>query len=246
MAGFVFPKLRWLLVGAVAAGGWAATQEPVAKRAPPASQRAAISSPAPTSGRAERPVRSQPAASASTNAKQTRTDSPSPSPSPPSAPRPSALVTASIKKPDSPAAQEFYTVSRVRMREDASRQSRMLTWLEQGAMAKVLERSGKWRRVVVGGQAGWVHGDYLALPDPKAPRPNAPVEHQRTIAAAKPASSEPAKRPSLPSLFQSGKPARKAQTGDCQCPYDLMINGKQCGDNSAYKMRGRAKEACYL
>lgn len=117
----------------------------------------------------------------------------------------------------------------------------MLTWLEQGETAKVLEKSGKWRRVAVAGRTGWVHGDYLALPDPNAPRPKAPIA---AATAGQVLSGTP--RTILPGLFQAGRPARKPQTGDCQCPYDLMISGKQCGDRSAYVMRGRTKDACYL
>ena len=49
-----------------------------------------------------------------------------------------------------------------------------------GRAAAVLESSGEWRRVAVAGRKGWVHGDYLRLPDPDAPRP------QATVAAARP------------------------------------------------------------
>ncbi|WP_188130551.1 SH3 domain-containing protein [Neomesorhizobium albiziae] len=188
-------------------------------------------------------------------------------------PRPSKqLTTSSIKRPDKPVAQPYYTKSRVRLREAMGTNARVITWLEQGEQATVLESSGKWRRVTVAGRKGWVHGDYLQLPDPDAPRPQAPVAKtvpakavgpvpaakpkQPVVAArrekepglsAKPLESlAPAISKPLAGLLQSKRPARQAQRGDCQCPYDLMINGKECGDRSAYVMRGRANEQCYL
>lgn len=45
---------------------------------------------------------------------------------------------------------------------------------------------------------------------------------------------------------QSGRqPLRQPQGGDCQCPYDLMLDGSQCGEHSAYVMRGPSSAACY-
>jgi hypothetical protein len=48
-------------------------------------------------------------------------------------------------------------------------------------------------------------------------------------------------------LFGVGRrPLRAPQAGDCQCPYDLMINGSQCGERSAYSRRSRKNVQCYL
>ncbi len=263
MVGFVLPKLRWLVIGAVAAGGWAVTQEPVSKRQRPAERPAVARSVA--KERQNEPVRRAP---------QQRSVQASVAADRPQAaiaePRPSKLITSSIKRPDKPVAQPYYTKSRVRLREAMGTGARVIIWLEQGEQATVLESSGKWRRVAVAGRKGWVHGDYLQLPDPDAPRPQAPVA--KTVAAkavgpvpaakpkqpfvaakrekerglpAKPLESLAISKP-LAGLLQSKRPARQAQRGDCQCPYDLMINGKQCGDRSAYVMRGRANEQCYL
>jgi hypothetical protein len=228
MAGFVLPKLRWLVIGAVAAGAWAVTQEPVSKK----EQRDA-----------PRPALSQ--SISKQTQRQSRKSSPSETPKLAVRPetRPSKLVTSSIKQPDKPVSQPFFTASRVRLREDASTAARVITWLEAGEEVTVLERSGKWRRVTVGGRKGWVHGDYLQLSDPDAPRPKGLIakssgsERQGPI----PASSKP-----LSALLLSKHPARAPQRGDCQCPYDLMITGKECGDRSAYVMRGRASAECYL
>lgn len=244
MAGFVLPKLRWLVIGAVAAGGWAVTQEPVSKRQQRAAEQPTVSQQAPK--KAQRP-QGEPRRSPQTASAVHRPQVAVPEP------RPSKLVTSSIKRPDKPfAAQQFYTSERVRLREDASRAARVIRWLEQGEQAIVLEKSGKWRRVAVGGRKGWVHGDYLRLPDPAAPRPPEPVARNKAAETKAPPTSVsskpllPASSKPLAGLLQSSRPARAAQRGDCQCPYDLMINGKECGDLSAYVMRGRANQQCYL
>ncbi|MCV3243534.1 SH3 domain-containing protein [Mesorhizobium sp. ZC-5] len=252
MAGFVLPKLRWLVIGAVAAGGWAITQEPVSKREQRAAERPAVtrnvSKPAQRVQAEPQRSQKQPQRAIQPTSAADRPQASIPEP------RPSKLTTSSIKRPDKPVdTRAFYTSERVRLREDASTSSRFITWLEHGQKATVLESSGKWRRVVVAGRKGWVHGDYLRLPDPNAPRPPEPVAKTVATRAKEPVPASRAREPAAPTsslplagLLQSKRPAREAQRGDCQCPYDLMINGKQCGDRSAYVMRGRANEQCYL
>ncbi len=61
--------------------------------------------------------------------------------------------------------------------------------------------------------------------------------------------SKAAERPrpavALTATTERGVPVRKPQPGDCECPYDLMINGSTCGARSAMS-RGRiARAACY-
>ena len=41
-------------------------------------------------------------------------------------------------------------------------------------------------------------------------------------------------------------PARAPQGGDCQCPYDVMLNGSQCGDHSACVLKGPDYAQCYF
>lgn len=250
MAGFVLPKLRWLVIGAVAAGGWAITQEPVSKREQRAAERPAVTRNVakPAQGVQKQRSQKQPQQIAQPTSAADRPQASIPEP------RPSKLTTSSIKRPDKPVeTRAFYTSERVRLREDASTSSRVVTWLEQGQKATVLESSGKWRHVTVAGRKGWVHSDYLHLPDPNAPRPPEPVAKTIATRAKEPVPASRAREPAAPTsslplagLLQSKRPAREAQRGDCQCPYDLMINGKQCGDRSAYVMRGRANEQCYL
>ena len=51
--------------------------------------------------------------------------------------------------------------------------------------------------------------------------------------------------PSDKSVWGALRPARPPQGGDCQCPYDLMLSGQQCGERSAYA-KGRAGAECYF
>lgn len=57
----------------------------------------------------------------------------------------------------------------------------------------------------------------------------------------------PATQPaSLPANLPAGlRPLRKPQEGNCLCPYDLMINGAQCGERSTYMTPGRERPVCY-
>ena len=52
--------------------------------------------------------------------------------------------------------------------------------------------------------------------------------------------------PSAGALWGAMRPVRPPQGGDCQCPYDLMLSGKQCGDHSAYARKGSAGVQCYF
>lgn len=69
----------------------------------------------------------------------------------------------------------------------------------------------------------------VAMPFPgKPPVPGGKQVPQRAVAAA-----------------PAGAPLRKPQEGDCQCPYDLMIDGSACGERSAFARQGRPRSACY-
>jgi hypothetical protein len=92
-----------------------------------------------------------------------------------------------------------------------------------------------------------------APPDPSelafAPRPKQDVapEPEAAPAVADPEPAPTALPVSLPedkSMWGALRPTRAPQGGDCQCPYDLMLNGKQCGERSAYA-RGKGPQ-CYF
>jgi hypothetical protein len=241
MAGFALPKLRWLLVGAAAAGIWASTQEPPKR---------------------EHWRKQRETESAQIEKKQV----PKPSAQAARAPRPSEIVTASIPKPKkpSPRPETMRTTEKVRLRKEASTSSEVVAMLKGGMVVTATSTDGKWRRVSVDNMVGWVHTDYLAVAKPSAqiavakpdpgvaeiPRPQEAVaaRPQQDVAEMSeprivPASIAPVK-PVDKSLWGAMRPARAPQEGDCQCPYDLMLNGNQCGDRSAYA-KGKGGE-CYF
>lgn len=244
MAGFHLPKFRWLVIGAVAAGGWAMTQEPP-KREHWQRQ-----------GEVERPK----PAPTRTASLERRPDIET------TARRPVEMTTSSIPKPEAslarrldPVAEKIETapkkakttlrtVDKVRMRQDASTSSAVITMLKADQQVTVLTTDGKWSKVTVGEKTGWVRNDYLtdkrAVPAPVAvsaiPRPKADVGPQSSASETRTASAVPVSS----SDWGAMRPARAPQGGDCECPYDLMLNGKQCGERSAYAKGMHA--ACFF
>jgi hypothetical protein len=145
--------------------------------------------------------------------------------------RPVPMTTSSIVRPKEPVGSALSTISRVRMRTEATTSSALVAWLEAGQPVRVLSRSGKWRRVSASGKTGWVHGDYLGKDGEAARQPKLP-----------------AAKPTPISRTRTGgglRPVRAPQGGNCQCPFDLMLDGSQCGEHSAYVMHGAAAARCY-
>lgn len=184
----------------------------------------------------------------------------------PPAPRPSEMTTSSIPRPSQPvgptaATGKVYTTSRVRLRQKADLSATVVTTLSRGQELSELSRKGKWHLVSIGGKKGWVHGDFLTAAAPRsdvatasaAPRP------KQIVARAEPASRRQEPEPvvqrktepvavvdaTVSSSWGGLRPARAPQGGDCQCPYDLMLNGKQCGEHSAYARR-TSQVQCYF
>ena len=159
----------------------------------------------------------------------------------PPARRPAAMTTSSIARPDRPVPGALRTTSRVRMRIGADLSAAVVTTLEAGQKVRALGRSGEWRKVSASGQTGWVHGDYLAS---RGDLPSRPIRPPRPAPRPKAALAKAAPRSSAP-VPAGLTPVRAPQGGDCQCPYDLMLDGSACGQRSAYVMRGAAAARCY-
>ncbi len=236
MAGFKLPKLRWLLIGAAATGIWAATQEP------------------PKRDHWQRRDAAETKAYEDKRQAAVRRERPTPSVAAAPSPKPSALKTASIPRPQVNVAQEetLRVTEKVRLRKEATTSSDIVAVLAAGATVLGSETDGKWRRVRIDGKVGWVHSHYLDRSDPIAdivaavPRPQKPIPDttaQDTQEQAQPASM-PSPAPVDASIWGAMRPTRAPQGGDCQCPYDLMLSGKECGSRSAYS-RGR-EVACYF
>jgi len=236
MAGFALPKFRWLVLGALAAGGWAMTQDPPPRLAPERGKQT-ISKPA------EAPTPRRKSAAQTSDAA-----TPTPRSARKPEPRPSEIITSSVPRPPRPVGiQSGTTVAKVRLRAEASTDSKQVTWLKAGAKLKILESRGDWFSVSVEGRKGWVHGDYVAL---STPRQAASTQQTVEQIIAAPAVPEPVRKVSSPRadgpLWGALRPVRAPQGGDCQCPYDLMLSGKQCGDHSAYVRKGPQSAQCYF
>jgi len=262
MAGFALPKLRWLLIGAVGAGMWAMTQEPPAQRKTQTHRPVAT---APHKADQKR----QSAAAVAPAQKPAASPAPStPKAIVPPSMRPSELVTSSVTRPEHPLPRQapdkaLYTTTRVNMRGTAGVSAPIVATLNVGEAVKPILRDGKWQLVSARGRKGWILADYLHPASPEAPRPSAGVGAagkpvaQAAARTVPPASIRPQgytpPRPQtdalfsgVKSLFGARKPIRAPQEGDCQCPYDLMIDGSQCGERSAYSKRSRRAVQCYL
>ena len=224
MAGFALPKLRWLIVGAVAAGVWVIKHDPID------GERHVISQPSRSSAQRKqgplpnicqrRPPRRRQAADASATQNRDQFDQIG------RTTRLSGFLHDIARAPPLEGCRKCTHCgnSRTRHRSDGP-----------GAFRKV---APDYRRRTKGLGARRLPGSNGS----PAPRP------KQVVAKA----TKNNHRAGFPSWITrsrmspvSRRPARPPQHGDCQCPYDLMIDGKQCGDRSAYVMRA-GKPGCYL
>lgn len=256
MAGFTLPKFRWLVLGAAAAGVWAMTQDVPRRASTPApassgqSQKSQGERATPPSDRVTRKELPAPQ-------RMARETPETPRAIEPPAPRPSPIVTSSIPRPklgvgEKADGRKLFTTSKVRMRQDASTSSAVVTMLPRGTDVRLISKKGNWRLVSVDGQTGWVREDYLAARAPQAETAEAAPSRKQPDDGAKPRILAPPPRPLTEPVLAADQPAsrpaplgrapgweflrptRTPQGGDCECPYDLMLSGRQCGDHSAY------------
>lgn len=155
----------------------------------------------------------------------------------PTAARPRQEVPDAVVRPSPPAQtpvaeQILYTTTRVRLRAEPSTSAEIVLVLEAGQEVRSIEVQLPWHRVSVRTQTGWVHGDYLTRSRPVARR-----QQVRTPVA--PLVQQP------PARSRAGEPIRDPYVGRCDCPYDLMRNGRRCGGNSAYSRPGGRSPVCY-
>lgn len=151
--------------------------------------------------------------------------------------RPQREVPDAVAQPSPPAEvpiveQVLYTTTRVRLRAEPSTSAEIVATLEAGQQVRSVGLQSPWHRVNLGWQTGWVHGDYLARTRPVARQqqvrtPVAPLVQQ------------------APARTRTGAPLRDPYVGRCDCPYDLMRNGRRCGGNSAYSRPGGRNPVCY-
>lgn len=128
-----------------------------------------------------------------------------------------------------------YSSAKLRMREGPGTSFQTVTTLEKGTRLEVSATDGEWFRVSASLKSGWVHRGFVS---------DSPVSVKRPTTRQEPA---PARRlvKSAPES-RSGQPVRDAYVGSCDCPYDLMSNGRRCGGRSAYSRPGGRSPQCYF
>ncbi|MBX3581708.1 MAG: hypothetical protein KF810_07440 [Rhizobiaceae bacterium] len=191
MAGLGLPKLRWLIVGAVAAGIWVVREDMKAPRPPervgaqsqqsPAKERpqkpVAAKSDEPKKAdirkQAEKPVPPRPVTGKQPNTPKrvTALTLPRTVERPPS--RPQKIVTGSVSRPAKPTF--IQTRTKVNLRAQARADAAIIVTLQPGTVMRELARSGQWRLVMGDGRKGWLRDDYVEASNFLKRRPRLPV-----------------------------------------------------------------------
>lgn len=196
--GLALPKLRWLIIGAVAAGAWVVREDFQRPRPPERlpSWIERVVSPKPEAtksgtsvAKADRPVEKKPAAGVASERPvppkpvagkpvqqkvpptKTAIVLPKAVERPPA--KPQQIATGSISRPDRPTFVQ--TTARVRLRAQARTDAAVIATLEPRTVMRELARTGDWRLVMGDGRKGWVKSGYLAAPTFLPRRPKLPV-----------------------------------------------------------------------
>ena len=204
------PKLRWLVIGAIAAGVWVVREDmkgprPPERVQPAKTERSAEAKPRPPKRVAVKPEADKPSAKAvadrhvppkpvtgkpapqkavveRTEPRKTALLLPKSVDRPPA--KPQKIVTGSVTRPDKPTFVQ--TKAKVFVRAQARPDAPIIATLGPRTVMRELARSGHWRLVMGDGRKGWVRADYLAKPTflPRRPKlPVAAIEQAKTAAA---------------------------------------------------------------
>jgi uncharacterized protein YraI len=128
-----------------------------------------------------------------------------------------------------------YSSAKLRMRRGPGTTYPAIVTLEKGTRLEVFATDGEWLQVTASPQSGWVHGSFVA--DGNITVEKRPIKHE-SVPARRLVRTTPENR--------SGQPIRDAYVGTCDCPYDLMSNGRRCGGRSAYSRPGGRSPQCYF
>ncbi len=154
-------------------------------------------------------------------------------PSPPSSRLSPTLLPPS--KVEEPAELRLFTTTQVRLRASPSTAAPVVWTAPAGSDVISIQREHEWHYTTVSGYSGWIRGDLLSATKPV---PAAALKlHQPETPAAPPAK---------PRLDRSGEAIRDPVIGSCDCPYDVMRNGRVCGGRSAYSRPGGRRPQCYF
>lgn len=204
------PKLRWLVIGAIAAGIWVVREDmngprPPERVQPAKTERSAEAKPQPPKRVSVKPEADKPSATVAvdrpvppkpvagnpaaqkavverTGSRKTTLLLPKSVDRPPA--KPQKIVTGSITRPDKPTFVQ--TRAKVFVRAQAKPDAPIIATLGPRTVMRELARSGDWRLVMGDGRKGWVRADYLAKPSflPRRPKlPVAAIKQAKTAAA---------------------------------------------------------------
>lgn len=134
--------------------------------------------------------------------------------------------------------RNLYSKTAARVRKYPTTNSPIVATLPKGQQVKVFGRDGEWFRISAIGITGWVRNDLL---EPAGRSQNVLPP---TASATSPLLVRPAKEPS-PGRRRGDRPVRDRYVGTCDCPYDVMRNGRLCGGRSAYSRPGGREPVCY-
>lgn len=127
-----------------------------------------------------------------------------------------------------PAPVPYYTKANVRLRAGPSTSTAIVWTVPAGTEVLSITREAEWHKVSVRGYRGYIRGDFLT--------DNRPVFEK----------SRPAPLARRTPTRRSGEAVRDPYVGTCDCPYDLMRNGRSCGGRSAYSRPGGRSPVCYF
>lgn len=138
------------------------------------------------------------------------------------------------KSPDinRPKVQWLYTTAKVRVRAAPDSSAPALDTLDPGELIQSNFWDNGWYNVTVSARVGWIQGNYLTAVKPASLPSNSSVGQS-------PQSAKKVKPRSV-----RGDPVRDPYVGKCDCPYDLMADGSQCGGLSTYSRAGDGS-GCY-
>ncbi len=132
--------------------------------------------------------------------------------------------------------RKVFAQKKVRMRAGPGTHFPVVATIEINSSLDVFAISGDWLRVSDKARSGWVRQDLVG-------------ESQTVLedvpALRSPAIQKPLVKRAL-AVDRSGQPTRDAYVGSCDCPYDLMRNGRKCGNRSAYSRPGGRNPQCYF
>ncbi len=139
-----------------------------------------------------------------------------------------------VAKPSPFSGASLYTAQRANMRAEASTKSHIVTVIDKGQLVKVLNVRDDWYSIEYRNRTGWISSSLLTSEKPVI-RPAPTTTRTLPAQAAAPVRQS-----------RAGQPTRRPYIGTCDCPYDLMRNGRRCGGNSAYSKPGGRNPQCYF